>query len=63
VFTKRPLSSIVGRLYSKLNDKSEPELKAIANLADEVLDFQVGVLSVKQLIEPLSLNTTLPFEL
>jgi hypothetical protein len=46
-----------------LNDKSEPELKAIANLADEVLDFQVGVLSVKQLIEPLSLNTTLPFEL
>ncbi len=51
MFTKRSLGSVVGRLYARINDKSEPELKAIANLADETLDFQVGVLPFDQLVE------------
>jgi len=54
VFTNCPLSSVVCRLHSRLNDKSEPGLKAVANLAYEALEFLVGVLSVKQLIEPSS---------
>ena len=51
IFTKRSFSSVVGRLYPRLNDKGEPVLDAIANLANETLDFQVGVLSFDQLVE------------
>jgi hypothetical protein len=45
MFTNSPFSFVVSRLNPRVNDKREPILKAIANLADKLSDVLICVLT------------------
>ena len=42
--SQRSLRPIIGRLYTRIDDKREPVVKAVVDLADEFLDFLDRVL-------------------
>ena len=39
MLAQRPFCSVVGRLYTRINDKREPVLEAVVNLSDELFHF------------------------
>jgi hypothetical protein len=45
MFTNSPFSFVVSRFNPRVNDKREPILKAIANLADKLSDLLICVLT------------------
>jgi len=51
MLSERPFSSVVSRLYGRMDDKREPVLKAIANLANKFSDLDVFVFFCDQLTE------------
>ena len=49
VLPEHPFSSVVSRLYVRMDDKLEPVLEAIANLANKFSDLYVFVVVCDQL--------------
>jgi hypothetical protein len=47
MFAKRSFSSIVGWFHASMNDKSEPMIKAVANLVNELFTFSLAYLQLK----------------